>query len=131
MKRKRERGATRPVSAGLLLYKKEVDSETSISTIRYLLGMVPQRNNWTVFKGMPSNSEEQLEATALREFEEETGTSNIVKRIQSEAVLRGATSKKDLVIFLQEGSEVKEGMTMRYNAENHVTNYSYFGNWSR
>jgi len=83
---------------------------TKTPSFQYLLGLVPQRNFWTVFKGMPDDSTDSgnLVKTALREFEEETGTSNVLKSIDPETTLRGATTKKDLVIFLQEGSHVTE-----------------------
>jgi hypothetical protein len=39
----------------------------------FLLGLIPQRNFWTVFKGMPNNSDEETPyETAMREFEEES-----------------------------------------------------------
>ena len=105
MKRKRETSSNRPVSAGVLLYKKESH------VTKYLLGLVPQRNFWTVFKGMPSDDGETLEETALREFQEETGTENVLgDKLKPETTLRGKTAKKDLVIFLQKGSHVQESM---------------------
>lgn len=91
----------RIVSYGVLLYKKDgINKER-----RFLLGLIPQRNWWTVFKGMPSSKNESPTETALREFEEETGTSGIVEKITPEKTLMGKAGKKDLVIFLQEGSE--------------------------
>lgn len=100
VKRKRTE-ATRPVSYGVLLHKKQDDE------VVYLLGMIPQRNWWTVFKGMPNNDDESPHETALREFREETGTDeNVLQAISPEATLYGKTGKKDLVIYLQEGSEV-------------------------
>ena len=110
MNRRRTLPTSRPVSAGVLLYKRSSNEGGSSSkAVRYLLGMIPQRNFWTVFKGMPeSSANESLEETALREFEEETGTKGIVKAIRPETTLRGSTAKKDLVVFLQEGSAVSE-----------------------
>jgi hypothetical protein len=56
-----------PTSYGILLYKK-ID-ETG--EFQYLLGLIPQGNAWTVFKGLPETNELPQE-TAVREFEEET-----------------------------------------------------------
>lgn len=110
MKRKRE-ATNRPVSYGVLLYKRDGDE------IRYLLGLIPQRNFWTVFKGMP-NEGETPEQTVLREFEEETGTSKLLKSIDAQITLKGTTGKKNLVIYLQEGSHVSEDC---FNLEKVVT----------
>jgi 8-oxo-dGTP pyrophosphatase MutT (NUDIX family) len=111
MKRPNEKMSDRPVSCGLLLYKRDGDE------IRYLVGLIPQRNFWTIFKGMP-NVGESPEQTALREFEEETGSTNVLNIITPETVLKGTTGKKDLVIFLQEGSHVSQDC---FNLENVVT----------
>ena len=73
----------------------------------YLLGMIPQGNSWTVFKGLPE-SDERPEETAVREFEEETSLPFPYQRdewgksgcpVKSE--LYGVTSTKKLLqIFL-------------------------------
>jgi len=60
------------VSYGILLYKVD-DDDAHDSKYKYLLGLVPQGNAWTVFKGMPEDDgSETPEQTAMREFEEET-----------------------------------------------------------
>jgi 8-oxo-dGTP pyrophosphatase MutT (NUDIX family) len=56
-----------PTSYGILLYRKAADT----AEFQYLLGLIPQGNAWTVFKGLPE-SNERPEETAVREFEEET-----------------------------------------------------------
>lgn len=102
MKRKRT-VEQRVVSYGVLLYK------TEAANVRYLLGLIPQRNWWTVFKGLPKNdASEAPTETALREFAEETGTQNVLTQLQAEHTLKGRAGKKDLVIFLQNGSNVPE-----------------------
>ena len=79
-----------PTSHGILFYRmpntneqKEKNTDSSKDKqkwwtksfqnkdIRYLLGMIPQGNSWTVFKGLPEKGEEPQE-TAMREFEEES-----------------------------------------------------------
>ena len=108
LKRKREEITKRIVSYGVLLYKRADDDEPD--GIRFLLGMIPQRNAWTVFKGMPSQkedgSDESPAETALREFEEETGSQGLLalQDFHPEATLHGRASKKHLEIYLHEGS---------------------------
>eukprot|EP00977_Amphora_coffeiformis_P017294 scaffold5538_cov159-Amphora_coffeaeformis.AAC.12 len=109
MSQKRKRGDTgkRLVSYGVLLYKRVGNQPDGI---RFLLGMIPQRNAWTVFKGMPSQkddgSDESPAETALREFEEETGSQGLLslQEFRPEATLHGRASKKHLEIYLHEGS---------------------------
>ena len=82
--------------------------------IQFLLGMIPQRNWWTVFKGLPDNNDEKEEEetpyeTALREFEEETGTKGLLSKIEPEHTLTGSVNKyKKLEIYLQDGSNFDE-----------------------
>ena len=78
--------------------------------IQFLLGMIPQRNWWTVFKGLPDNKEESPYETALREFEEETGIpKGLIPKIEPEHVLTGKVNKhKKLEIYLQNGSNFDE-----------------------
>ena len=108
LKRKREEITKRIVSYGILLYKRADDDQPD--GIRFLLGMIPQRDAWTVFKGMPSQkddgSDESPTETALREFEEETGCQGLLTlpEFHPEATLHGRTSKKHLEIYLHEGS---------------------------
>jgi hypothetical protein len=72
---------------------------------QYLLGLIPQGNSWTVFKGLPEN-DERPEETAIREFEEESSLEFPYNRedwkscpVRSE--LYGVTSTKKLLhIFL-------------------------------
>lgn len=60
------------VSYGILIYKKEEDDGGN-TEYNYLLGLIPQGNAWTVFKGMPEeDGNETPEQTAMREFQEET-----------------------------------------------------------
>lgn len=56
-----------PTSYGILLYRKNDDA----GEFQYLLGLIPQGNAWTMFKGLPEPNE-RPEETAIREFEEET-----------------------------------------------------------
>ena len=83
------------VSYGILLYKKE-DAK-----FKYLLGLIPQGNAWTVFKGMPEEGETP-EQTATREFKEETSIAFPFPDFSDcvETTLFGRTSKKLLEIFL-------------------------------
>jgi 8-oxo-dGTP pyrophosphatase MutT (NUDIX family) len=76
---------------------------SSSNNIRFLLGLIPQRNWWTVFKGLPDGKESPYE-TAVREFEEETGTLGLLQNFQPLATLHGRAGKKRLEIFLHEGS---------------------------
>ena len=72
---------------------------------QYLLGLIPQGNSWTVFKGLPEN-DERPEEIAIREFEEESSLDFPYNRkdwkscpVRSE--LYGVTSTKKLLhIFL-------------------------------
>jgi len=92
-----------PTSYGVLLYRKHG------TTIQYLLGKIPQGNFWTVFKGIPEPNETP-EETALREFAEETGSPNALTCINSVATLTGKAGKKNLSIFLQDGSDISESI---------------------
>ena len=117
----------RVVSYGILLYRerqqkssssahdlgnKEDDNDDGSNEHYYefLLGLIPQRNWWTVFKGLPnvkSNGERESPfETAVREFEEETGSSGLLplQDFAPLATLHGRAGKKHLEIFLQEGS---------------------------
>jgi hypothetical protein len=112
-KRKREGGGSRIVSYGILLYKRVTDLEEEASSVQFLLGLIPQRTNWTVFKGVPDedgDKKESPEETALREFEEETGTKDLLtsRHFRPEATLHGRAGKKHLEIFLHEGSFFQE-----------------------
>jgi hypothetical protein len=114
-KRKREGGGSRIVSYGVLLYKRVADTEKEAAvSIQFLLGLIPQRTNWTVFKGVPNDGDgdnrESPEETALREFEEETGTKGLLtcQNFRPEATLHGRAGKKHLEIFLHEGSFFQE-----------------------
>jgi len=75
-----------PTSYGILFYREKLIEEvvennnnTNRETVtqqrrkkfEYLLGLIPQRNSWTVFKGLPEGNE-RPRATAIREFEEES-----------------------------------------------------------
>jgi len=67
-------------------------------------------NYWTVFKGMPEAGETPQQ-TAVREFCEETGSVGVLPTISDGApILKGRTSAKDLVIFLQDGSGIPESI---------------------
>jgi len=72
---------------------------------RYLLGLIPQGNSWTVFKGLPEN-DERPEETAIREFEEESSldfpyNKDDWNNCPIRSVLYGITSTKKLLhIFL-------------------------------
>ena len=115
-KRKREEGPV--VSYGILLYKRGDDdtatntsSSSSPPTIQFLLGLIPQRNWWTVFKGLPDDDEgdESPIDTAIREFQEETGSAGLLTRDSwaPVATLHGAVQgkhKKRLEIYLHPGS---------------------------
>ena len=143
MKRKREE-RQRVTSYGVLLYRRDGDGGNCLGnnakknggddddaaaqergaamTIRFLLGLIPQRNWWTVFKGLPRSSGEEGQRreggeetetphqTALREFAEETGTVDrtVLREINPELTLKGEvrTGNKDLEIYLQDGSEI-------------------------
>ncbi|GKZ00888.1 hypothetical protein MPSEU_001040500 [Mayamaea pseudoterrestris] len=114
------------VSFGLLLYKCDSDqniaSSSSVASsktkldIRFLVGLIPQRNWWTVFKGLPEGSETPYE-TAMREFKEETGIldASIISRLSASLEQQKSTtlhakvgSSKDLHIFLVDGAFVAE-----------------------
>jgi 8-oxo-dGTP pyrophosphatase MutT (NUDIX family) len=92
----------RPTSYGVLLFRRGEEG------IRFLLGKIPQGNFWTVFKGMPEVNETPYE-TALREFQEETGSSAL-KELSPIATLTGKTSQKTLEIFLQEWTQPPENI---------------------
>jgi len=66
----------------------------------------PTGNFWTVFKGMPEVNETPHE-TALREFQEETGSS-VLTELSPIATLTGSTGKKTLEIFLHEWTAEEE-----------------------
>jgi 8-oxo-dGTP pyrophosphatase MutT (NUDIX family) len=86
-----------PTSYGILFYKQEDTSE-----IRYLLGLIPQGNAWTVFKGLPETDELPQE-TAVREFQEETSLTFPYPEWENcpiKTKLYGITSKKLLEIYL-------------------------------
>ena len=115
-KRKRAEAADKVVSYGLLLYKQDDNNGSDQHTIRFLLGLIPQRNWWTVFKGLPEKGETPYE-TALREFREETGMvdPSVLAKLSSarsfkpEATLSAKVgSSKDLRIFLVEASHIAE-----------------------
>lgn len=109
-----------PTSHGILLYRKpstnaeqagndESDAKKwknifQQSDVRYLLGLIPQGNSWTVFKGLPEPNETP-EETAVREFEEETSLKfpYDCKTWPVKAELYGVTSTKKLLhIYLME-----------------------------
>jgi 8-oxo-dGTP pyrophosphatase MutT (NUDIX family) len=131
------------VSYGILLYKRGINCERTTTTttttndhdnndnnqkpqqrqqqvekhddeIRFLLGLIPQRNWWTVFKGLPDTNEqgvvvESPHETALREFQEETSIAWTGTLLNPELTLHGhvgaGKNKKKLVIYLvQDGS---------------------------
>lgn len=106
-------GAKEPsvvVSYGLLLYK------IVNRKVYFLLGLVPQRNWWTIFKGLSNEGESSVE-TAIREFEEETGSLRLLtpREFSPKATLYGQVGKKKrLEIFLHEGSffEVPESFCL-------------------
>lgn len=107
-KRKRddaEQGRSAVVSSyGILLYKRDNEA----TAVKFLLGLIPQRNWWTVFKGLPNDKDEELPVeTAIREFEEETGSTGLLdpQTFQPFATLHGRVgNKKRLEIFLHDGS---------------------------
>lgn len=107
-----------PTSYGILFYRKVFsngegsfitpffrEGTNAKSDFQYLLGLIPQGNSWTVFKGLPENNESPGE-TAIREFEEESSLDFPYDRddwkgcpVRSE--LYGVTSTKKLLhIFL-------------------------------
>ena len=53
---------------------------------------------------MPDGKEESPYETAVREFDEETGSTGLLKDFKPIATLHGKAGKKQLRIFLQEGS---------------------------
>mgnify|MGYP001803705129 CR=1 FL=1 len=115
-------GRDRVVSYGILLYKESsvetqvVSSPTKESvsaashspSFQFLLGLIPQRNWWTVFKGMPEiEKNESPVDTALREFEEETGSRGLLTQTNFAPIttLHGRVGKhKEIHIYLHEGS---------------------------
>lgn len=114
-KRKRVDEGAKVVSHGLLLYKHDVDGSNP-HAIHFLLGLIPQRNWWTVFKGLPEEGETPYES-ALREFREETGMVDplVLAKLSSAESLKPETtlhakvgSGKDLNIFLIEASHISE-----------------------
>ena len=109
-----------PTSHGILLYRnpssknaKNGENESDAKKwknifqkpdVRYLLGLIPQGNSWTVFKGLPE-ANERPEETATREFEEETSLKfpYDCKTWPVKAELYGVTSTKKLLhIYLME-----------------------------
>jgi len=100
------------------------DAEDSAAEYRYLLGLIPQGNAWTVFKGLPSppssrrgdggggdddatktkrgTTAETPSQTAMREFEEETSLRFPFAELKPETTLYGMTSnrRKLLEIYL-------------------------------
>uniref|UniRef100_A0A448ZKH9 Nudix hydrolase domain-containing protein n=1 Tax=Pseudo-nitzschia multistriata TaxID=183589 RepID=A0A448ZKH9_9STRA len=71
----------------------------------YLLGLIPQGNAWTVFKGLPEPNETP-EETAVREFEEETSLRfpypfpNTGKNVFTTKLYGVTSTKKLLQIYL-------------------------------
>ena len=108
------------ISYGVLLYRRIDNPDTTNGhKIEYLLGLIPQRNWWTVFKGLPEEQETPHQ-TALREFAEETGTleDRVLKSLHPDTTLYGTVgNKKQLVIFLQDGSHIQ---TSCFNVDNVV-----------
>ena len=82
-----------------------ITSGVETSQFQYLLGLIPQGNSWTVFKGPPENNE-RPEETAMREFEEESSLDFPYNQDNWESCpvkseLYGVTSTKKLLqIFL-------------------------------
>ena len=113
------------VSYGVLLYKQRpvaVDADKNDS-IQFLLGLIPQRNWWTVFKGLPEPGESP-EKTAWREFQEETGwrpeAGNIPTALQTNPLttLHGRVgNKKRLEIFLYEGGSFFDNVEQHFCLE--------------
>ena len=105
------------ISHGVLLYRRKPDAPSPHDNaatanginFEFLLGMIPQRNFWTVFKGMPNDNESPLE-TAAREFQEETSV-NLPDNWTAETILWGKTSKKYLHISLVDGSAMSNPST--------------------
>lgn len=110
-------------SYGVLPYKIEdhelgETKQTESISIRFLLGLIPQRNWWTVLKGLPE-PEETPQETAIREFREETGIvdtqvlsqlSRSLEHLTTEETLQAKvkSSMKQLNIFLVDGSYINE-----------------------
>ena len=104
------------VSHGVLLYRRKPDAPSSHdnaatdddanNSFEFLLGLIPQRNFWTVFKGMPNDNESPRE-TAAREFLEETSVS-LPDDWTAETTLWGKTSKKYLHISLVDGTAMSD-----------------------
>ena len=94
-------------SYGVLLYKKG-----NAGIVQYLLGLIPQRTFWTVFKGMPEANDVSPHETALREFYEETGIirKDLVAVSPDAPVLEGRAGKKRLIIYLVHAPEIQESM---------------------
>ena len=97
----------------MLLYKQPQNNNNPDTTPepQFLLGMVPQRNGWTVFKGLPDASDQGPVQTALREFQEETGChrgKDFLHPFQPLATLHGRVGKKRLEIYLHEGADFDE-----------------------
>lgn len=89
------------------------EEEKDDDEIRFLLGLIPQRNWWTVFKGLPHTNDqtgvvtESPHETALREFQEETSIAlktTTTRPFNPELTLHGhvgsGKNKKKLVIYL-------------------------------
>jgi 8-oxo-dGTP pyrophosphatase MutT (NUDIX family) len=67
--------------------------------------LIPQKNWWTVFKGLPHSNDESPHETALREFHEETSIALTPRHaFNPEATLHGTVgsgkNKKKLVVYL-------------------------------
>lgn len=91
------------VSYGVLLYRQR--NQQHHAEWEYLLGKIPQGNFWTAFKGLSEPGETPHE-TAIREFAEETGTSDVLTSLQPVSTLHGKAGKKQIVLFLQDGSHI-------------------------
>jgi len=100
-------------SYGVLFYRQQsggFGNESNFDNVRasrefeYLLGLIPQGNAWTVFKGVPEINE-RPEETAVREFEEESSLPFPYEREEwgkssrcpVTATLYGVTSTKKLL----------------------------------
>ena len=88
------------VSYGVLLFRQRQQQW------EYLLGKIPQGNFWTAFKGLGEPGETPHE-TALREFAEETGINDLTS-LEPVTTLYGKAGKKDIVLFLQDGSHISQ-----------------------
>jgi 8-oxo-dGTP pyrophosphatase MutT (NUDIX family) len=87
-----------------------VEKQNDGDDVRFLLGLIPQRNWWTIFKGLPNTNEdgvvvESSQETALREFQEETsivwpGGTVLIPELTLQGSVGSGKNKKKLVIFL-------------------------------